>query len=384
MTLRRHFYPRPPRGGRRPTSRPTTSSRSNFYPRPPRGGRRLTASVLYKVSPFLSTPSARRATPVAVRTDHIKDYFYPRPPRGGRPTQSSTKWRGSYFYPRPPRGGRRADAPFQKKSTAFLSTPSARRATMTRGWTIPACHDFYPRPPRGGRLVLPDGWEVAPYFYPRPPRGGRQGKKWSDKEVIKISIHALREEGDQRNLCTGQHSRYFYPRPPRGGRRAEESVVFGVKAISIHALREEGDVQTQTATRLGDAFLSTPSARRATVLRDTFDYDISISIHALREEGDVPPRASFSSSFYFYPRPPRGGRLNPPTQEEKAHQFLSTPSARRATTRTTYADRAQMISIHALREEGDNIGSLSPGPTQNFYPRPPRGGRRASGACRKS
>ena len=143
-------------------------------------------------------------------------------------------------------------------------------------------------------------------------------------------------------------------------------------------------MQTQTATRLGDAFLSTPSARRATVLRDTFDYDISISIHALREEGDVPPRASFSSSFYFYPRPPRGGRLNPPTQEEKAHQFLSTPSARRATTRTTYADRAQMISIHALREEGDNIGSLSPGPTQNFYPRPPRGGRPHSSTVRLS
>ena len=98
----------------------------------------------------------------------------------------------------------------------------------------------------------------------------------------------------------------------------------------------------------------------------------------------MPPRASFSSSFYFYPRPPRGGRLNPPTQEEKAHQFLSTPSARRATTRTTYADRAQMISIHALREEGDNIGSLSPGPTQNFYPRPPRGGRPHSSTVRLS
>ena len=224
---------------------------------------------------------------------------------------------------------------------------------MTRGWTIPACHDFYPRPPRGGRLVLPDGWEVAPYFYPRPPRGGRQGKKWSDKEVIKISIHALREEGDQRNLCTGQHSRYFYPRPPRGGRRAEESVVFGVKAISIHALREEGDVQTQTATRLGDAFLSTPSARRATVLRDTFDYDISISIHALREEGDVPPRASFSSSFYFYPRPPRGGRLD------------------RAAGRVAYL----RISIHALREEGDSGRGCPWRRSGDFYPRPPRGGR---------
>ena len=112
------------------------------------------------------------------------------------------------------------------------------------------------------------------------------------------------------------------------------------------------------------------------MLRDTFDYDISISIHALREEGDVPPRASFSSSFYFYPRPPRGGRLNPPTQEEKAHQFLSTPSARRATTRTTYADRAQMISIHALREEGDPTRPRSGSQVGHFYPRPPRGGRR--------
>ena len=57
-----YFYPRPPRGGRRPVSVRRGRTR-NFYPRPPRGGRRLTASVLYRVSPFLSTPSARRATP---------------------------------------------------------------------------------------------------------------------------------------------------------------------------------------------------------------------------------------------------------------------------------------------------------------------------------
>ena len=33
------------------------------------------------------------------------------------------------------------------------------------------------------------------------------------------------------------------------------------------------------------------------------------------------------------------------------------------------------ISIHALREEGDNGLTASTRPTQNFYPRPPRGGR---------
>ena len=36
--------------------------------------------------------------------------------------------------------------------------------------------------------------------------------------------------------------------------------------------------------------------------------------------------------------------------------FLSTPSARRATTNKLAADLTQQISIHALREEGDFRG----------------------------
>ncbi len=36
------------------------------------------------------------------------------------------------------------------------------------------------------------------------------------------------------------------------------------------------------------------------------------------------------------------------------------------------------ISIHALREEGDMSGQGSFVPTEDFYPRPPRGGRRAN------
>ena len=35
------------------------------------------------------------------------------------------------------------------------------------------------------------------YFYPRPPRGGRPPKIKNPPMLQTISIHALREEGDQ-------------------------------------------------------------------------------------------------------------------------------------------------------------------------------------------
>ena len=56
----------------------------------------------------------------------------------------------------------------------FLSTPSARRATLYNLDPRPGRMDFYPRPPRGGRRAVLPGAEL--------PR--------------RISIHALREEGD--------------------------------------------------------------------------------------------------------------------------------------------------------------------------------------------
>ena len=79
---------------------------------------------------------------------------------------------------------------------------------------------------------------------------------------------------------------YFYPRPPRGGRPWGSNPLPRTKVISIHALREEGDLPVRS-------------------------YGIfrRISIHALREEGDQNPFARLSRSRYFYPRPPRGGRL---------------------------------------------------------------------------
>ena len=167
----------------------------------------------------------------------------------------------------------------------FLSTPSARRATH---------HDH--RSPH--RLV--------------------------------ISIHALREEGDEDCKPTWTTLENFYPRPPRGGRPSWRS-------------SESGST----------SFLSTPSARRATRARSCACRCDTISIHALREEGDRGPAAAADGHLHFYPRPPRGGRPAAAPLLMASVRFLSTPSARRATQGPGALHGVLRISIHALREEGD-------------------------------
>ena len=56
----------------------------------------------------------------------------------------------------------------------------------------------------------------------------------------------------------------------------------------------------------------------------------------------------------FHPRPPRGGRPSGSSDTISVELFLSTPSARRATSKAIDDYTMQLIiSIHALREEGD-------------------------------
>ena len=103
-----------------------------------------------------------------------------------------------------------------------------------------------------------------------------------------------------------------------------------------------------------------------------------ISIHALREEGDR--LAAWQTCFQqdFYPRPPRGGRQAAAFVLALDKLFLSTPSARRATTSFHFCVTLVLISIHALREEGDAAGTDGAQDQKHFYPRPPRGGRHIS------
>ena len=146
-----------------------------------------------------------------------------------------------------------------------------------------------------------------------------------------ISIHALREEGDSCLFLPLHQNFNFYPRPPRGGRR------YQVQLFRSHGL-----------------FLSTPSARRATFGLAAKESREPISIHALREEGDPRGKAAMTTNM----------------------RFLSTPSARRATCKGWRQPDRSGISIHALREEGDWTDPKAERHLSDFYPRPPRGGRR--------
>ena len=195
----------------------------------------------------------------------------------------------------------------------------------------------------------------------------------------KISIHALREEGDYRHH----------------GRRSSG-------AISIHALREEGDLPVKPKRRGDVKFLSTPSARRATKLIPTYSPDIAISIHALREEGDVESLGTANADRLFLSTPSARRATEGLQELAQKVKFLSTPSARRATTAPGEQIVPLSISIHALREEGDVVlvslwgtvakflstpsarrATASPramaADVPYFYPRPPRGGRHQTG-----
>ena len=347
------------------------------------------------------------------------------------------------FYPRPPRGGRPRTTSIVRCSLIFLSTPSARRAThcfdmqaRDQAISIHALReegdvrallfeedtgDFYPRPPRGGRPRSQRPRTGLRNFYPRPPRGGRHSGRHAHRGQLRISIHALREEGDphyRRRKFPGceisihalreegdktsaawtRSAAYFYPRPPRGGRHpAKVAGSIGkeflstpsarratiqwrssevIDMISIHALREEGDTRPAVPLFWRHGFLSTPSARRATTTQLTAESVRLISIHALREEGDKYIGGTRRPVQHFYPRPPRGGRpASIRTMATGAGIFLSTPSARRATCSAAAEYLRCRISIHALREEGDSCGAYHQSVRHYFYPRPPRGGR---------
>ena len=111
-------------------------------------------------------------------TAYAKNDFYPRPPRGGRPSAEAgaTVQKGISIHALREEGDAQRWA---KRSLVirFLSTPSARRAT------------------------LPGGDQIWPG---------------------EISIHALREEGDDYFAPSSGLQGHFYPRPPRGGRQQKQ------------------------------------------------------------------------------------------------------------------------------------------------------------------
>ena len=196
-----HFYPRPPRGGRQPADllefvpdeflstpsarRATTAKEGKkndvvyFYPRPPRGGRPIKITSLVDAQKFLSTPSARRATSSSTSSSrHSAISIHALREEGDRSTRSPRRSHGN-FYPRPPRGGRpripcdpvprerisihalreEGDTPTDRTGMMvlrFLSTPSARRATLSLMSLCLLCKIFLSTP--SARRATPCCW----------------------------------------------------------------------------------------------------------------------------------------------------------------------------------------------------------------------------------
>ena len=168
----------------------------------------------------------------------------------------------------------------------FLSTPSARRATWHQyGASV---HQSFLSTPSARRATVSTyaDFDQAMAFLSTP-----SARRATSTELEDIA------------RCVN-----FYPRPLRGGRQL-----------------------TDAGKNLYYRFLSTPSARRATGGRADQFRGVQISIHALCEEGDR-VIVSFNPQIrHFYPRPLRGGRLRPEAIAAGNDLFLSTPSARRAT-----------------------------------------------------
>ena len=195
--------------------------------------------------------------------------------------------------------------------TAFLSTPSARRATIDVHVTV--VH-------------------------------------------YRISIHALCEEGDETGFSGTKVLRNFYPRPLRGGRPGcSQGICFGSR------------------------FLSTPSARRATRGRRPAQRLRGISIHALCEEGDMQATKEIDCTLISIHALCEEGDLFPAAVLASRYKFLSTPSARRATTsKSASLPQTRNFYPRPLRGGRRSGSRSSRRSTPNFYPRPLRGGRRPS------
>ena len=107
-----------------------------------------------------------------------------------------------------------------------------------------------------------------------------------------------------------------------------EADILGTRFISIHALRVEGD--PRFADLLEAAVLISIHALRVEGDRfaDLLEAAVLISIHALRVEGDTTISRKFQVFFYFYPRPPGGGRQQKRTKfssvfAQKGEEFAS-------------------------------------------------------------
>ena len=168
---------------------------------------------------FLSTPSARRATPFQKPVKPIAQISIHALREEGD-ARRARRWPLHRGFLSTPSARRATPVPFLFCFTQlFLSTPSARRAT---------------------RSLLCSFLSVT-LFLSTPSARRATGDVGRLHSCADISIHALREEGDLASTSFRSQNLEFLSTPSARRATCQDFHGFTSLVISIHALREEGD-----------------------------------------------------------------------------------------------------------------------------------------------
>ena len=169
--------------------------------------------------------------------------------------------------------------------------------------------------------------------------------------------------------------------------------------ISIHALRVEGDESLSRSLSARARFLSTPSGWRATLSARAYSNNtVTFLSTPSGWRATSSTQHSTQHRVYFYPRPPGGGRPGSSGRPATLVNFYPRPPGGGRLAQVIVVKAPRVISIHALRVEGDRSRRAAVGQRvvflstpsgwratkngvvgcshfSNFYPRPPGGGR---------
>ena len=224
-----NFNPRPPRGGRQPPFSKYSHGPIISIHALREEGDASSSLDIFLSSLFQSTPSARRATRTRPRNFRFPAISIHALREESDSTHRTASYGSTDFNPRPPRGERQQLQSYARTAKLFQSTPSARRATAVL--IVYIC-------------VFVD-------FNPRPPRGGRPGRQNHTTRKDDISIHALREEGDQHRLRCRRRTAAFQSTPSVGKATGQAQDPGTRQAISIRNLHMEGDYRQADCLRRG-------------------------------------------------------------------------------------------------------------------------------------
>ena len=224
--------------------------------------------------------------------------------------------------------------------------PRGRRRRWSNDVT-PYLIDFNPLRPRGRRPACKVEILSWVKFQPTPPARTETFSAAAAGDVIFISTHSAREDGDAWSLPYSLSVNDFNPLRPRGRRRL-------ILCFPMYFR----------------PFQPTPPARTETDYADSLDKTKDISTHSAREDGDRKQRYCNYPGYDFNPLRPRGRRLEPVSFKDMCYRFQPTPPARTETVYTSAISNS-VIDFNPLRPRGRrpkpprrwyNIGAFQPTP----------------------